>query len=302
MGGTSERVTAPPRIFDENRRAARRNRYWRQFTTSPDFHRRITEDLLDRVDSVTRPLTTVLLINPSDPALAAGFSERGMDVDEVQTGVDAARARNAVFALDDSPGLPAGPFDLVVSAGGLESVNDVPGALSLFRHALRPDGLLLACLAGAGSFAAARDACLKADLAISGAAIARFHPLVDVRSLGDLAARAGLVLPVAEVDAIDLRYRSLLRLFGDLRDHGWGQALAGDMTPLTGRWLAEAEAAFRAHGDADGRVAERLNLLTLTAWSPGPDQPRPAARGSGTISLATAMKSAGTPANPSTKP
>lgn len=300
VGGTSRRVTLPPRIFDQNRRAARRYRYWRQFSSTPDFHRRVTEDLLDRVDSVTRPLATALLINPSDPALGEGLTERGIAVAEVQSGAKAARVRGVLFALDDAPGLPAGPFDLVVSAGGLESVNDVPGALSLFRRALRPDGLLLACLPGSGSFAVARNACLGADLALGGAATARFHPLVDVRSLGDLAARAGLVLPVAEVDSIDLRYRSLPRLFGDLREHGWAQALAGPMTPLTRRWLAEADALFRARADADGRVAERLNLLTLTAWSPGPDQPRPAARGSGTVSLASAMGSGGARPPPST--
>lgn len=300
--GTSGRVTLPPRIFDESRRAARRNRYWRQFRGTTDFHRRITEDLLDRLDSVTRPLATALLINPSDPALGDGLSERGAAVVEVQSGHEAARIRDATFALDDAPGLPAGPFDLVVSAGGLESVNDVPGALSLFRRALRPDGLLLACFPGSGSFGIARDACLGADLAIGGAATARFHPLVDVRSLGDLAARAGLVLPVAEVDSIDLRYRSLPRLFADLREHGWAQALAGPLTPLTRRWLAEADALFRARTDADGRVAERLNLLTLTAWSPGPDQPKPAPRGSGTVSLASAMGTGGARPPPSTKP
>ncbi len=300
--GTSGRVTLPPRIFDQSRRAARRDRYWRQVRGTPDFHRRITEDLLDRVDSVTRPLATALLINPSDPALGEGLGERDIDVVEVQSGAKAARVRGVLFALDDAPGLPAGPFDLVMSAGGLESVNDVPGALSLFRRALRPDGLLLACLPGSGSFGVARDACLGADLAIGGAATARFHPLVDVRSLGDLAARAGLVLPVAEVDSIDLRYRTLPRLFADLRDHGWAQALAGPMRPLSRRWLAEADALFRARADADGRVAERLNLLTLTAWSPGPDQPKPAARGSGKMSLTRAVGISATRPPPSTKP
>lgn len=249
----------------------------------------MTEDLLDRLDSVTRPLVAALVLNPGDPALTKGLAERGLQVTEVQSGSAAARQRRAVHAQDDSPGLPDGPFDLVISPGGLDSVNDVPGALSLWRRALKPDGLLLASFPGAGSFAAARQACLEADLALTGTATARFHPLVEVRALGDLAARAGLVLPVAEVDAIDLTYPSLFRVFSDLREHGWTQVLGGPVRPLSRRWMVAASAFFGERADEAGRVAERLNLLTLTAWSPGPDQPRPAARGSGRASLTSAL-------------
>ncbi len=292
--GTSARVSlAPPRIFDPRRRALRCDRYWRGRDGAPDFHARVTEDLLDRVDSVTRPLARALVLNPRDPALPQGLAARGVAVTEVQVGPVAARLRGAATALEDTPDLPPGPFDLVVSAGGLDVVDDLPGALSLLRRALRPDGLLLASFPGAGSFAAAREACLAADLAVQGSASARFHPLVEVRALGDLAARAGLVLPVAEVDAIDLAYRSLARVFADLRDHGWTRVLDGPVRPLSRRWLAVAEERFGARAGADGRVAERLNLLTLTAWSPGPDQPRPAARGSGGASLASALRPGG---------
>ncbi len=289
---------APPRLFDPRRRALRCDRYWHGRTAAPDFHVRSTEDLLDRIDSVTRPIATALVANPRDPALVEALRARGVEVVEAQVGPATAHRRGAVCAREDQPGLPAGPFDLVVSAAGLDVVDDLPGALSLLRRALRPDGLLLATFPGAGSFAAAREACLAADLsAPGGGATARFHPLVDVRALGDLAARAGLVLPVAEVDGVALAYRSIGRVFADLRAHGWSRALVGPVNPVSRAWLARAEEAFTARADADGRVAERLNLLTLTAWSPGPDQPKPAARGSGSASLATALRPRG-PADP----
>ena len=269
-------TSAPPRIFDRWARARRLDRLAASGRPVGDFHRRVTEDLLERIDAVTRPLHRVLLVNPPDPSLGEALRARGGEV-------------VAVRAQEDEPGLP-GDFDAVVSPAGLDTVDDLPGALALLRRTLRPDGLLLASFPGAGSFAGARAAALAADLAVSGAASARFHPLVDVRSLGDLAARAGLVLPVAEVDAVDLAYRSLGRVFEDLRDHGWRSVLAGPRARVSRAWLAAAEAAFAARADADGRVAERLNLLTLTAWSPGPDQPRPAARGSATASLTAALR------------
>lgn len=272
-------TSAPPRIFDAPARArayARRRR-----GPVGDFHRRQTEDLLDRFDSVTRSKTDVLLTNAPDPLLARELEARGCRVDEALAADD---------FREDRPSLPDGRWQAIISPDGLDSVDDLPGALALLRRALVPDGLLLASFPGGGSFARAREATLAADLATGGSAVARWHPLVDVRSLGDLAARAGLTLPVAEVDGVDLRYRSFAGVVRDLRQHGWRSVMAGERRRVGREWLRVAEAAFLAHAD-DGRVAERLNLVTLTAWSVGPDQPRPAARGSGSVSLARSLPS-----------
>ena len=270
-------TSAPPRIFDADARAhayARRRR-----GPVGDFHRRQTEDLLERFDLVTRPKAAVLLTNPPDPLLRAGLEARGCRVEE----------RHAADGFrEDQPSLPDGRWQAIISPDGLDAVDDLPGALTLLRRALAPDGLLLASFPGGGSFARAREASLAADLTTGGTAVARWHPLVDVRSLGDLAARAGLTLPVAEVDGVDLRYRSLARVFTDLRAHGWRSVLAGERPSLSREWLRAAEQAYAAYA-VDGRVAERLNLVTLTAWSVGPDQPRPAARGSGRASLARTL-------------
>ena len=282
-------TSVPPRIFDADARARGYDR--RRRAPVGDFHRRQTEDLLDRFDLVTRPKTDVLLTNPPDPLLRQELESRGCRVEEVHA-ADGFR--------EDRPSLPDARYQAIISPDGLDSVDDLPGALSLLRRALASDGLLLASFPGGGSYARAREATLAADLAVGGPAVARWHPLVDVRSLGDLAARAGLVLPVAEVDVVDLRYPSLTRVFRDLRAHGWRSMLAGTRPILSREWLAAAEASFRA-GAGDGRVAERLVLVTLTAWSPGPNQPRPAARGSGRVSLATTLPGGGVEGQPSTK-
>ena len=269
----------PPAIFDVDARAQAYRR--RRLGPVGDLHRRQTEDLLDRLDAVTRPKSEVLLTNPPDPMLRLELEARGCRVEEVHAG-DGFR--------EDRPSLPSARYQAIISPDGLDTVDDLPGALSLLRRALAPDGLLLASFPGGGSFARARAASLAADLAVGGAAIARWHPLVNVRSLGDLAARAGLVLPVAEVDGVDLSYPSFARVAADLRAHGWRSVLTGARARVGQPWLRAAERAFASHA-VEGRVLERLNLVTLTAWSPGPDQPRPAARGSGTKSLATDLGS-----------
>jgi len=45
--------------------------------------------------------------------------------------------------------------------------------------------------------------------------------------------------------------------------------------------------------DADGKVTESFHFLQLSGWAPAPSQPKPAARGSGTVSLASDLKKTG---------
>src|SRR3546814_9250769 len=93
-------------------------------------------------------------------------------------------------------------FDLVVSAGALHLVNDLPGALALIRRVLKPDGLFLAAFPGGASLTRTRAALLAGDIAATDGAAPRIAPLVDVRAAGDLLGRAGFALPVGAVEAV----------------------------------------------------------------------------------------------------
>jgi NADH dehydrogenase [ubiquinone] 1 alpha subcomplex assembly factor 5 len=178
-----------------------------------------------------------------------------------------------------------------VSAGVLDSVNDLPGALALIRRVLRPDGLFLGAFAGAGSLAWLKSATLAADSATSGGAVPRIHPQIDVRSAGDLLSRAGFALPVADSERLDIGYGDPLRLMRDLRGMAATNLLVQRARKGPGRaWLVELFRQFQAAGGPDGRLRETFELIYLTGWAPAPDQPRPARRGSATASLAEALR------------
>jgi hypothetical protein len=153
------------------------------------------------------------------------------------------------------------------------------------RRALRPDGLFLGAFIGGGSLGAARTAFREAE---ADRPAARFHPMIDVRSAGDLLVRAGFALPVADSETINVRYPDLFRLIGDLRGMAGSNVLRGRV-PLARRTIAAAANAFADRADPDGRVTERFDLIFLTGWAPSPDQPKPARRGSATASLASAL-------------
>jgi hypothetical protein len=96
----------------------------------------------------------------------------------------------------------------------------------------------------------------------------RAHPQVGTRAGGQLLQRAGFADPVID-SAAALRYRSLDRLVQDLREQGLSNCLARTGAPLGKAALARARDAFAAAADADGRVTETFEILTLSGWAAG---------------------------------
>ncbi|HYD12114.1 MAG TPA: methyltransferase domain-containing protein [Allosphingosinicella sp.] len=237
------------------------------------LHRRAAEELLDRLELVARPFAAALELS-SDPWLGDRLAERGLSVLRVDEA--------------DLPGLPPASMDLAVSVGLLDTINDLPGALALLRRTLKPDGLFLAAFAGAGSLPRLRQAMRAAEAAEGLDPSPRIHPQIDVRAAGDLLTRAGFALPVADREVVEVRYASLPRLLADLRLAGATNILAQRARrPFTRLGFAAATAEF---GES---AVERFELIFLSGWAPAPSQPAPARRGSGTASLADALKPGG---------
>jgi SAM-dependent methyltransferase len=275
--------------FDRALRRLRRDRAAAAGADSDYLLVRAADELLERLDLVTRPFARALDLGTGRGYLAARLRERGLEVVQLDAGTRFAAAAGAVQGDEDRTPMGDGAFELVVSVGALDTVNDLPGALILARRALRPDGLFLAAFAGAGSLPRLRGAMAAADEA-EGAAAPRLHPQIDVRAAGDLLQRAGFALPVADAETVEVRYSGLPRLVADLRAMGATNILASrSKRPLGRRGYAAAIAAFAADAEADGKTRERFEILHLSGWAPSPDQPQPARRGSATASLAAAL-------------
>lgn len=272
-----------PAIFDRAARRRRRDRAAATFAGHDFLRAAMLDGIEERLSAVTRSFGYVLDLGCFDGAFPAPPAAR---VARVDAGFRFARDAGGVQADEDRLPFADGAFDLVVSAGVLDQVDDLPGALTLARRALRPDGLFLAALVGAGSFPVLRSALQAAE---RDRPAARLHPQIDVRSAGDLLVRAGFALPVADTETLDIGYPSLGRLLEDLRGMA-GTNLLAERRPLTRGALVRAAAAFAEAAGPDGRTRERIEIVFLTGWSPDPSQPRPARRGSGAASLAQALQ------------
>ena len=185
-----------------------------------------------------------------------------------------------------------GRLDLAVSLLALQTVNDLPGALVQMRRALKPDGLLIAAMIGGDTLTELRQSLTIAESEVLGGASPRVAPFVDVRALGGLAQRAGLALPVVDLDRAIVRYADMSALLADLRAMGSANALdARSRKPLPRAALARAAVAYAERfADPDGRLRATFDIVWLSGWAPHESQPKPLQPGSATTRLADALK------------
>ncbi len=296
-------MTTAPRIFDRELLAVRRARAAAASTREirADFLLdRAVDDLVDRLTVIKRrfPITAVLGSNGArlgDRLRRSGAHDLVVDFDPVQAMLPAAPAVR-VQADEELQPLRPSSFDLVVSALTLQWVNDLPGALVQMRHALKPDGLLLAALVGGESLTELRQSFVAAESELEGGAGPRVAPFADGRDLGGLLQRAGFALPVVDTDRLTVAYQHPLALMRDLRAMGATNVLTERRrTPLRRATLARACDIYRERfSRADGKVLATFEIVTLTAWAPSDSQPKPLRPGSATQRLADALGTAET--------
>ena len=168
----------------------------------------------------------------------------------------------------DEDRLPFGSasFDLIASAGALQAVNDLPGALVQALRALAPGGLFVAAFPGGESLKEVRAVFLEAEAELTGGAAARVSPMVDGASGGALLQRAGFARPVADVDTLTVRYASLAAALADLRAMGETSVLSV-RAPLRRDVLADATARFAARAGPDGKTGVTVQVVWLTGWA-----------------------------------
>lgn len=269
-----------PQIFD---RALYCARLAKAQAGGPDIlNRTLATELVERLSLVTRDFARACVIAPDPDVIAGALASTGR-VSVVKTMTPPG---------GESFGFPDGAFDAVFNIADLHAMNDVPGALAQMQRALSPDGLLLACLFAGDTLTELRQSFLAAEAQLTGGATPRVAPMIGVRELGALLQRAGLALPVADLDRTMVRYGDAVALIHEIRALGMSNCLSDrSRVPMSRRLLGAAASHYHQHfADADGRIRATLELAWLTAWSPHQSQPKPLLPGSAKMRLADALK------------
>ncbi len=200
-------------------------------------------------------------------------------------------ADHAYAGFEDVP-LARQSVNLVISPAALHLVNDLPGTLHRIRAALKPDGLFLGAIVGAGTLTELRECLLGAESELYGGVSPRVIPLADIRAIGGLLQRAGFTLPVIDVETYTVRYSSVFDLMADLKAMGMSNPLVGRSRIPVGRkfFMRVAELYQERFSDADGRIRASFSILYVSGWSPHESQQKPLKPGSAKMRLSDALK------------
>jgi len=255
----------------------------------------VTADIVERLSAIERRFEVAVAHSGQTRALADRLFASGKVGRVVRLEpIAAAFAGDADALVADEEALPfaQSSLDLFVSTLALQWTNDLPGALIQIRSALKPDGLFLGAMTGGQTLAELREALATAESEIRGGASPRVVPAADVRDLGGLLQRAGFALPVVDRDTLTVRYSTAFDLFRDLRAMGAANASPARERRPTRKsvFLRAAEIYAGRFSDPDGRVRATFEIVSLSGWAPHESQQKPAARGSGRVSLAEVLK------------
>ena len=276
-------------IFDRTLIADRRRRALAKRAAGADFlMKRIAEDLAARLSVVERRFEHAAILDDETGRVEPAIAATGKAARIEQAGFEAPSQQTAA---SEQISLAPGSADLVISALSLHLVNDTPGVLAQIRRALRPDGLLLAAVPGAGTLQELRESLIAGEAEITGGASPRVIPFADVRDYGALLQRAGFALPVADIDKLTVRYDTLFHLMLDLRAMGMTNPLVGRSRVPVGRRFFERAAEIYAErfSDPDGRIRATFAIVNLSGWAPHESQQKPLRPGSAKARLAHAL-------------
>lgn len=282
-------------IFDETLVTRNRQRAMARFTEGSDFLLGIAaRELGERLALVERQFEDgVELFGATgltaELALATGKVEHMRRVETDKAFASPGMPFEA-SAYENVP-LEAESTNLILSPLSLHLTNDTPGMLIRMRRALKPDGLLMAAIPGAGTLAELRDVLLAAETELYGGASPRVIPFPDIRDVGSLMQRAGFALPVIDEESYTVRYDHVFALMRDLKAMGMANPLIGrSRRPVSRRFFMKAAELYaERYADPDGRIRATFSIIFISGWAPHESQQKPLKPGSAKMRLADAL-------------
>lgn len=289
----------PPQLFDRTVLRQRRDRAAPRLQDYSFIAQRAFEDMCDRVESITRDFDRAAILG-GGPGRVQQLTQRHAAEkigwwmqSDLSEGV--ARTLGPRACAIDEEALPFKPqsLDLILAPLSLHWTNDLPGVIKQIQLALKPDGFFAGAVLGGQTLTELRRSIMLAENELTGGVSPRISPFAGTFDMAALMQRAGLTMPVCDIDRVTVRYDHAFALMADLRGMGETSVLSERARKPASRRLFQraAELYQLNHADADGRIRATFEIIHFAGWAPHPDQPKPKRPGSATHSLAEALGS-----------
>lgn len=268
-----------PKIFDRELYLARQAKANGEVRAELFAH--VAADLEERMSVINHQFAKVLLLAPAEEPFTSVLKMTG-------------KCQHIHWMkpqADEALSLPSLHYDAVFHLLDLHSVNDIPGQLAQYAACLKPDGLFMACFFVGETLNELRQAWLSAESELRGGVSLRVAPMVGLRELGGLLQRAGLALPVADAETLNLRYSEPPKLLHEIKQAGFANPMVERARGLaTPQLLAALLASYaQKFADPNGKLRATLELGWALAWKPHASQQKPLKPGSAAFKLEDAL-------------
>ena len=182
-------------------------------------------------------------------------------------------------------------YDLVIHGMSLHYSNDPVGQLIQCKSVMEKGGLFLGNFLGGQTLHELRDSIATSELELTGGISPRVLPMIDIRDAGAFLMRSGFSLPVADSTVHKVSYKKPTDLLYDLRRMGETNVQTDRLKKFSHRKLFSlmSDKYVSDQNSNKEEIEATFDLITLTAWAPSSDQPKPLKPGSASIRLADAL-------------
>ncbi len=264
-----------PTIFNLERRLNFKKRAKKDQQNHDFLHKEVFFNHLERLSMILQDMPSITFIDVPDYFLEFPETIAFLNLKKT-TKVNTITRDSEIF-----PNIISNQ-NAIVALLTCHTVNDVVGYFIQIKNALQSDGVFVASFFGENSVTILKNAFANAELDISNSCDNRFHPVIDIKTLGGLLQRAGFTIPVADSEDYKVHYKDLTSLIADLRGMGEHNCLTHLPKPLTQSIYKQALI------NLDTAIPDHIlniDIITLTGRSPSEAQQKPLKRGSGQVSL-----------------
>uniref|UniRef100_A0A915EB70 Serine hydroxymethyltransferase n=1 Tax=Ditylenchus dipsaci TaxID=166011 RepID=A0A915EB70_9BILA len=175
--------------------------------------------------------------------------------------------------------------DLIFSSLSAHWINDLPGWFQRCLNVLQPDGCLIGAVLAGETLHELRVSLQLAEMERLGGMGAHISPYVESHDISSLMNRAGFKLITVDVDEIEVGYPNMFALMCDLQGMAESSANMRRSAKLSREVLVAADSIYKSLYAKDDRYSATFQVINFIGWKPGPTMPKPAKRGSQTVSF-----------------
>lgn len=141
-----------------------------------------------------------------------------------------------------------GTFDLVLDCMSWHWINDLPQALMEVKRIMAPGAVYLSGFLGEKTLTELRQVLLATDMTFFDGAAQRVAPMAQAQTLGELLLACGFEDPILDLQSLEVHYKDLRHLLGDLKimgERGYLKRQETTMPTLRPSYLRYAQDLYR---------------------------------------------------------